>query len=73
MNSFHVLGKSAKTARRRCSVCLPISDKYKYHGATHPHEGGRLWCSPPVPRRKAAVVAHLVRSIHEVHGDAEGE
>lgn len=73
MNSFHFLGKSAKTARRRSSVYLTIPNKYKHHGATHPHEGGRLWCSPAVPRRKAAVVAHLVRSIHEVYGDAEGE
>lgn len=73
MNSFHFHGKSAKTARRRSSVYLPIPDMYKYHCATHPHEGGRSRCSPLVPRRKAAVVAHLVCSIHEVHWDAEGE
>lgn len=46
---------------------------YKYHCATHPHEGGRSQCSPLVPRKNAAVVAHLVCSIHEVHWDAEGE
>lgn len=36
-------------------------------------EGGRLRCSPLVPRRKAAAVAHLVGSIHKVHWDAEGQ
>lgn len=73
MNSFHFLGKSATTARRRNGVHPPTPDMCKYHGATHPHKGGRLWCSPLVPRRKAAVVAHLVCSVHEVHWDAEGE
>lgn len=38
----------------------------------HTKEAG-LWCSPLVPRRKGAVVAHLVGSVHEVHWDAEGE
>lgn len=73
MNSFHFLGKSAETEWRRSNVYLPIPGKYKYHGATHPQEGGKSWCSPLVPRRKAAVVPHLVRSVHEVHWDAEGE
>lgn len=57
----------------RNSVYLPVSDMYEHNRATHPHGEGRLWCSPLVPRRKAAVVAHLVGSIHKVHGDAEGE
>lgn len=41
--------------------------------ATRSREGGRLRCSPLVPRRKAAAVTYLVGSVHKVHRDAEGQ